>query len=430
MPIQSRFPERFPIRIVKLTLRALRHRNFSLFVGGQVFALVGYWMQHIAQSWLLYRLTGSVALLGVLGFAGSLPILLLSPFAGLWSDRFNLHRMMFATQVLEMLQAAALAALALAGIIAPWHIITLSMLLGVLVAIELPVRHAYLLELVGGKEDLPNAVALTSLVANSGRLVGPSLAGLVIGWLGEAACFVINTLTYIAVVVTFLMIRVTPSPRRAVHPPMWHDLREGFAYVWRSLPIRLLLTQLALVALCATPYLTLMPALVREVFAGGAGEMGFLVGAAGMGAVAGTLYLASRAGVRGLVRLLAYAGLAAGVALMVLSRSGTMWIALPLLAVIGFGILVTSVSVNMILQTIVDDDKRGRVMSLYTAAFLGITPFGSLGAGALAEWIGVANTLLVGGAACAAGALYLIRMRPTIRAHIRPVYEKLGVGED
>lgn len=424
--IQSHYSIR-RIRPVKLPLRALRHRNFSLFVGGQVFALIGYWMQSIAQGWLLYRLTDSVALLGLLGFASSLPILLLSPFAGLWSDRFNLHRMMFATQVLEMLQAATLAALAVSGIIAPWHIITLSMVLGVLVAIELPVRHAYLLELVGGKQDLPNAVALTSLVANSGRLVGPSLAGLVIGWFGEGICFVINTLTYVAVIVTFLMIRVTPSPRRAVHPPMWHDLREGFMYAWQSLPIRLLLMQLALVALCATPYLTLMPALVREVFAGGADQMGFLVGAAGMGAVAGTLYLAARAGVRGLIRLLAYASLAAGVSLMLLSLSVKMWIALPLLAVIGFGILITSVSVNIILQTIVDDDKRGRLMSLYTTAFLGITPFGSLAAGTLAEWIGVANTLLIGGAACAAGALYLVFMRPQIREHIRPIYERLGI---
>ncbi len=413
---------------MRITLRALKHRNFSLFLSGQACALIGYWMQNIAQSWLLYRLTGSVALLGVLGFASSLPILLLAPFAGLWSDRFNLHRMMFATQVLEMLQAAALAALALAGIIAPWHIVTLSMVLGILVAIELPVRHAYLLELVGAREDLPNAIAMTSMVANCGRLVGPALAGLMIGWFNEAVCFLFNTLTFVVVIVTFLMIRVTPSPRPASHAPMWRDLREGIAYAWRSVPIRLLLMLLMLMGLFATPYITLMPALVRDVFRSGADQMGFLVGAGGLGAVAGTLYLAARASVRGLVRLLAHASLAAGIALMLLARSNMMWAALPLLTVIGFGILVTSVSVNMILQTIVDDDKRGRVMSFYTVAFLGIAPFGSLVAGALAGVIGVAHTLFIGGAACAAGALYISYKRPQIREHIRPIYARLGIG--
>lgn len=412
---------------MRITLRALKHRNFSLFLSGQTCALIGYWMQNVAQGWLLYRLTGSVALLGVLGFAGSLPILLLAPFAGLWSDRFNLHRMMFATQVLEMLQAAALAALALAGIIAPWHIVTLSMVLGILVAIELPVRHAYLLELVGAREDLPNAIAMTSMVANCGRLVGPSLAGLMIGWFNEAVCFLFNTLTFIVVIVTFLMIRVIPSRRPASHPPMWHDLREGIAYAWHSIPIRLLLMLLMLMGLFATPYITLMPALVRDVFRGGAGQMGFLVGAGGLGAVTGTLYLASRASVRGLVRLLAYASLAAGTALMLLAWSKMIWAALPLLAVIGFGILVASVSVNMILQTIVDDDKRGRVMSFYTVAFLGIAPIGSLVAGTLAEMIGVPYTLFMGGAACAAGALYISYKRPQIREHIRPIYVRLGI---
>jgi MFS family permease len=396
-------------------------------LSGQACALIGYWMQNIALGWLLYRLTGSVTLLGVLGFVGSVPILLLAPFAGLWSDRFNLHRMMLTTQILEMAQAAVLTVLALSGVIEPWHIVVLSMLLGVMVAIELPVRHAYLLELVGGKDDLPNAIALTSLVANCGRLIGPTIAGLVIAWFSEALCFLINTLSYIAVLVTFQLIRVTPSRRPATHPPMWQDMREGVAYIWNSVPIRLLLLMLMLVGMMATPYITLMPALVKEVFQGGADEMGFLVGAGGLGAVTGTIYLASRPSIRGLIRLLTLASLAVGIALMMLSRSATIWIALPLLAVIGFGTLITSVSVNMILQTIVDDDKRGRVMSFYTVAFLGVAPFGSLAAGAIAGVIGVAHTLLIGGAACAAGALYLAHKRPQMLAHIRPIYARLGI---
>jgi MFS family permease len=410
-----------------LTLRALRHRNFALFTAGQMCALIGYWMQNVAQSWLLYRLTDSATLLGLLGFAGSLPILLLAPFAGIWSDRVNLHRAMFATQVLEMVQAVTLAALALTGIIAPWHIIVLSMSLGILVAIELPLRHAYLLELVGAREDLANAVAVTSLMANTGRLVGPALAGIAIAWIGEGGCFLINALTFVVVVVTFLMIRVKPSARPASRPPLWQDMREGIAYVWGFLPIRVLLLVLALVALLATPYITLMPVLVREVFHGGAEQMGFLVGAGGLGAVSGTLYLASRRNVRGLVRLIILASLVAGVALLLLAWSGSVWLAAPLIAAIGFGILVTSVSTNMILQTIVDDDKRGRVMSFYTAAFLGMTPFGSLAAGALADVIGVALTLTLGGLACVAGAIYLARMRPRLREHMRPIYTRLGI---
>ena len=409
-------------------LRALKHRNFALFAGGQAFALVGYWMQAIAQSWLLYRLTGSATLLGVLGFASSLPILVLAPLAGLWSDRVNLHRAMFATQVLEMLQAITLAALAIAGVIAPWHIIMLAMLMGVLVAIELPMRHAYLLELVDGKQDLPNAVALTSLIANAGRLIGPAIAGIVISARGEAACFVINAVTYIAVLVSFMMIKVKPSPRASTHAPVLEGLSEGFRYAWRSLPIRTLLGVLAVVSLLATPYMTLMPVLVKEVYGGGANLMGFLVGAAGVGGVGGTLYLASRANVRGLVRVIAAASFAAGTALALVSWVGGVAIAGPLLVIVGFGLLVTSVSTNMILQTIVDDDKRGRVMSLYTAAFLGVSPFGAVAAGAIADRIGVAATLTVGGVCCALAGLYLAYRRAAIASHVGPIYDRLGLS--
>lgn len=413
--------------MLRTTLRALRHRNFALFLSGQMCALIGYWMQNLAQGWLIYRMTDSATLLGVLGFASSVPILVLAPFAGLWSDRANLHRLMFATQILEMLQAVALAALALAGVIAPWHIVTLAMLLGVLVAIELPVRHAYLLELVGNKEDLPNAVAVTSMMANTGRLIGPALAGIMIGWIGEAGCFTINAVSYIAVVITFLMIRVTPSERPAKHPPLLQGLTEGLAYAWNSIPIRLLLGLLALVGFMATPYVALMPALTREVLHGDAQQMGYLMGASGVGAVSGTLFLASRRNVRGLVRIVVVVSFAAGAALAVLAWSPTIWVALPLLTVIGFGLLVTAVSINMILQTIVDDDKRGRVMSFYTAALLGIAPFGSLAAGAAADAVGVAVIITVGGVSCIAGALYLARQRPRIRKHIRPIYQRLGI---
>jgi len=410
--------------------RALRHPNFALFMSGQIFALIGYWIQQIALAWLVYRLTGSATLLGVLAFAANVPILLLAPFAGLWSDRFNRHRMMLATQILEMAQAITLTVLAFSGAIAVWHIIALTAFLGMCVAVELPVRHAYLLELVGGKDDLPNAVATTSLVANCGRLIGPVVAGVLISRYSEATCFLINSLTYIAVLVTFAFIRVKQQPSTGAHAPMWRGLGEGFVYAWRVVPIRLLLMLLAAVALTAAPYNALMPAIVHELFAGDAQTLGFLVGAAGMGAVAGTLLLSMRRNVRGLLRFILLAALAVGAALTALSLSRWLPASIALMSVIGFGILVVTVSTNMILQTIVDDDKRGRVMSLYTAAFLGVAPLGSLLAGMFADRIGAATTVLIGGILCLLTGAAIARVLPALRAHIRPIYAKLGITVD
>jgi len=411
-----------------LALRALRHRNFALFLSGQSCALVGYWIQQVAVSWLVYRLTGSATLLGVLSFAANLPVLVLAPFAGLWSDRFNRHRMMLATQVLEMLQAVALAALAFSGWIETWHVVALTAMLGTCVAVELPVRHAYLLELVHDRQDLPNAVAMTSFIANCGRLVGPAVAGVLIGRYSEATCFLINAFTYIAVLASFAFIRVKPQLAAESHPPALRGLREGVVYAWRVVPIRLLLGLLAVVALSAAPYSTLMPALVHQIYAGNAETLGYLVGAAGLGAVCGTLTLAARRNVRGLTRFIIAAALIAGSALVALSWSRLIGLSLLLMALIGFGMLVISVSVNMILQTIVDDDKRGRVMSLYTAAFLGMVPLGGLIAGILADRIGAAGTVRAGGAICVLAALFMLRRLPLLRQHLRPVYARLGIG--
>jgi MFS family permease len=410
-----------------MRLRALRHRNFALFLSGQVFALVGYWVQQVAISWLVYRLTGSALLLGVLSFAANLPVLVLAPFAGLWSDRFNRHRMMIATQVAEMLQAVALTALAFTGVIATWQIVALTAFLGACVAVELPVRHAYLLELVGDKQDLPNAVATTSLVANCGRLIGPVVAGVLIGWLDEATCFFVNALTYIAVLASFVFIRVQPQQYAESHLPALHGLKEGIVYAWRSIPIRLLLGSLALVALTAAPYGTLMPAIVHEMFDGNAGTLGFLIGAAGFGAVFGTLILAARSGVQGLLTMIVTGVLAGGAALVIFSRSHVLTLSLILMVIVGFCLLVITVATNMILQTIVEDDKRGRVMSLYTTAFLGVVPFGGLMGGALADHIGAAKTVAIGGTLCVVGGLYLLRRLPLLRRHVRPLYARLGI---
>ena len=415
---------------MNLTLRALRHRNFALFLSGQIWALIGYWIQQIALAWLVYRLTGSATLLGMLAFASNLPVLLLAPFAGLWSDRFNRHRMMLAIQVLEMLQAVMLTALAFGGMIEIWQIIALATLLGVCIAIELPVRHAYLPELLGDKRDLSNAIALLSLIANCGRLVGPVVAGLLIGWFSEATCFLVNALTYIGVLLSFAFIRIKPLQPAGPHLPALHGIKEGIAYAWRTVPIRYLLTLLAIVALTAAPYGTLMPAIVHEAFAGNAETLGFLVGAAGLGAVCGTVLLASRRNVHGLDRLIIAAALVAGGALIALAWSRLLALSLVLMVAIGFGILVISVSVNMILQTIVDDDKRGRVMSLYTAAFLGVAPFGGLAAGMLADRVGATNTVLAGGVICALAALYVAQQLPRIRSDMQRIYARLGITDE
>ena len=410
--------------------RALRHPNFALFIGGQVFAISGYWIQQLALAWLVYRLTGSAVLLGVLSFAANLPVLLLAPFAGMWSDRFNRHRMMLATQILEMLQAITLTVLAFSGAIQVWHIIALTAFLGMCVAVELPVRHAYLLELVDGKEDLSNAVATTSLVANCGRLIGPVVAGLLISRYSEATCFLINALTYIAVLATFAGIRVKPQQRAGSHPPLWRGLGEGVAYCWRIIPIRLLLALLAAVALTAAPYGTLMPAIVHEIFTGDAQTLGFLVGAAGLGAVTGTLLLSMRRSVRGLLRYIVIAALIVGAALVMLSLSRWLPLSIALMSVIGFGILVVTVSTNMILQTIVDDDKRGRVMSLYTVAFIGVAPLGALLAGMFADRLGATTTVCIGGILCVVISAAIARRLPSIRRHIRLIYARLGISVD
>ena len=410
-------------------LKALKHRNFRFFIGGQTLALIGYWMQNIALSWWLYKTTHSASLLGLLAFASSLPILLLSPLAGLWSDRCNLYKAMFATQALEMLQAVTLASLALTGLLQPWHVIFLSMLMGVMVAVELPIRHAFLLELVEQKKDLPNAIAVTSLMANCGRLVGPALAGLVIGWFSESACFVINALSFSGVIVSFFFIHVTPTIRTITPQPFFKGLCEGFSYVYQSYPMRSLLLLLVAMGLLANPYVSLMPVLVSEVFHGDAHQMGFMVGASGMGAVAGTLYLAMRTSVRGLIKLLTVASMVAGIALALLPHLHWVWLCLPFLSFIGFGILVPSVSVNMILQTIVDDDKRGRAMSLYTVSFMGVAPFGALAQGVLVDHIGVAATLTIAGLGSALCAGLLALQQKRIRGELSVYYDRLGVAQ-
>jgi len=402
---------------MKHPFRALRHRDFALFVFGQGAGILGYWIQQLAVHWLMYRLTGSAFLLGVTVFAAQIPVLLLGPIAGALADRVDRHRAFFIVQSLQLLQAFVMAALAYLGVIEPWHMIALAMFLGMTIAVELPVRHALLPDLLGSRDDLPNAVAVTSFMGSAGRLVGPSVAGVMIAAFSEAICFVINGFSYFVVLATLAAIKRRPSTPRAQPRPMLSELREGALYAWHSRPIRVLLLVLAVVSFMATPYQPLMPAFVREAYAGGPQTLGFLVAAAGLGALVGTGVLSTRSGTHGLTSLIAISTFCAGIALALFSVTRWFPLSLALMAITGFGILATTVSVSMILQTLVEDRVRGRVMSLYTAAFLGVAPLGGFVAGAAADKIGAAQTLGIGGICCTLAGLALARMRKRLIAH-------------
>lgn len=409
-------------------LRALRHRNFRLFLGGQIVSLTGTWMQQVALGWLVYRLTRSPLLLGLVGFAGQIPSLFLAPLAGVWADRWNRHRMVVATQALSMLQALLLALLVLGGAVRIWHVLALSLFAGLVNAVDVPARQSLLVQLVGGRDDLPNAIALNSSTFNAARLVGPTVAGVLIARLGEGLVFLVNGLSYVAVIVALFAMRLPPP----VGPPaargsVWPTLKEGLRYVTGFAPIRSILLLVALVSLAGVPYTVLMPVFAGDVLRGDAHTFGFLMGAVGVGALAGALLLAARRSVRGLGRLVAVATAVFGAALLGFSWSRHLATSLPLLFGCGFGLMVQMAASNTILQTLVDDDKRGRVMSFYAMAFMGTLPLGSLLAGALATRMGVPATLRLGGVLCLIGAAAFARALPALRAEVRPIYVRLGI---
>lgn len=409
---------------MKHIARALRHRNFRLFFAGQTVSVIGTWMQQVAMSWLVFRLTGSPFLLGLTAFSGQIPVLLFAPLAGTWSDRFDRRRLLLLTQTAAMLQAFALAGLVYSGAVAVWHIVAMAAVLGVINAVDVPVRQSFVVRMVDSRHDLPNAIALNSFIMNLSRFLGPSLAGVLIGLLGEAACFLVNGFSYVAVVAALLAMKIKPEPERGENTG---GVAEGLRYAFGFPPIRALLMLVALVSFAATPYVALMPIYASHVFHGDARTLGTLLGYAGLGAIAGTLFLASRRTVRGLGTIIAYASSCAGVALMAFAFSTAYRLSLLLLVLIGFGVIVTAASSNMIVQTVVEDRVRGRVMALYAMSFLGMAPLGSLAAGVLASYIGAPPTLFLGGAACLAGGLIFARALPDLRRHIRPIYVKLGI---
>ncbi len=413
---------------IRTALRALSHRNYRLFFGGQAVSLIGTWMQSVALSWLVYQLTGSALLLGVLGFAGQITTFVVSPFAGVFADRWNLRRTLIGTQSLMMLQASVLAGIVLGNIAAVWQILLLSAFLGLVNGFDMPARQAFVLQIVEEREDLPNAIALNSAVFNGARLVGPSVAGLVVAAVGEGMCFLINAVSYLAVVAALYLISVSrQAARRPISTGAVQQFREGYQYAFGFPPIRAILLMLALISLVGMPYTVLAPIFAGKVLGGGAHTLGFLMGATGVGALIGALFLASRRTVLGLGRWIPIAAAIFGVGLIGFSFSRVLWVSLIMMVLTGFGAMVNMASSNTLLQTIVEDEKRGRVMAFYTMAFAGTAPFGSLAAGAIAARIGAPMTVLIGGACSVAGAIVFSRMLPSLRELVRPVYAQMGI---
>jgi MFS family permease len=411
----------------QLITRALRHRNYRLFFSGQGVSLIGTWMTRIATAWLVYRLTGSAFLLGLVSFSSQIPVLFLGPVAGVWVDRWNRHRVLVVTQALSMLESFALAGLALAHVITVPEIILLNLFQGAVNAFDMPARQAFVIEMVEDQEDLGNAIALNSSLVNAARLVGPSVAGLLIAAVGEGYCFLIDGISYVAVILSLLAMVVTVRSRKHAPQSIRSELREGWNYVLGFRPIWSILLLLALLGFVGMPYTTLMPIFAAKILHGGPHTLGFLMAAIGVGALIGALVLAARRTVLGLGRLIAVTAAGFGASLVAFSLSRELWLSCLLLVVTGYCFMQQMASSNTILQTVVENQKRGRVMSFYSIAFQGVAPFGSLAAGTAASRIGAPHTVIIGGAICVCGAALFMLQLPTLRRLVRPIYIQIGI---
>ncbi|MFA4992191.1 MAG: MFS transporter [Candidatus Omnitrophota bacterium] len=390
---------------LKFIVRALKYKNYRLFFIGNSVSLIGTWMQAVAASWLIYRLTNSVFLLGVVGFTSQIPTLLISSFAGVLADRFNRRKILIITQAMAMLQALIMAALTLTGTIQTWHIICLSIFLGLINSFDIPTRHSFVVDMIEKKEDIGNAIALNSSLFNAARLIGPSIAGILIASFGEGICFFINGVSFMGVIFGLLAMDIKRPASRQRKSHVLQELKEGLIYVVGFGRIRNILFLLALVSLAGMSHAVLMPVFARDVLGGGPHTLGFLMAAVGMGALIGTVYLASRRKVDGLEDVISPATIVFGVTILAFSFSKFLWLSLFLMVFAGFGIMVQMAASNTILQTLTDDDKRGRVMSFYTMAFMGMAPFGSLMAGGVASRLGAPNSLVISGFLCVLGAV-------------------------
>jgi MFS family permease len=407
--------------------RALRHRNFRLFFGGQSISLIGTWMTRVATGWLVYRLTGSALLLGTISFAGQIPTFLLAPFAGVWVDRLDRRQVLVWTQALSMVQSLALAAMTLSGhITIPW-LLVLSAMQGVINAFDMPGRQSFMVKMVEDRRDLGNAIAINSSMVNMARLVGPSLAGMLIAVSSEGWCFLIDGISYIAVIASLLMMRLHEPVVKRLATSTLHELKEGWTYVSGFLPIRTILLLFAAVSLMGMPFVVLMPIFAARVLHGGPHTLGFLMGSMGLGALISALSLAARKSVVGLVRIIPIAAALFGVGLIGFGLSRVFWLSMLMVMIAGMGMMQGMAASNTVIQTIVSEDKRGRVMSYYTMAFVGMSPFGSLLAGSMAHAMGAPRTVMISGAVVLVGALWFFTRLPALRRTIRPIYQEMGI---
>jgi len=392
------------------TFRALRHRNFRLFIGGQIISLVGTWMQNAAQSWLVYRLTHSELLLGTAWFCSQIAVFALGPLGGLAADRFSRHKIVIITQALSMLQALALAALTISGRVAVWHVLALSGALGVVNAFDMPARQALVIEMTS-KEDLINAISLNSAVFNSARIVGPAIAGLLLSVLGEGMCFLVNAVSFVAVIVCLVAMRL-PRFEPKPHPPMLRHLADGFRYVAGHSAVRRLLAVMGAATLAGMPALVLMPFFADDIFHHGSRGFGMLMSAMGAGAVVGTLVLARRTRTQGLARVMVSSGLTTGACYIAFALSPWYWLSLAIMPLIGYSVMRQMASANTTIQTLIPEEYRGRTMALYAMTVVGLGPFGSLAAGALAHQFGARATMTAGGLlALAASSVFAVTLR-------------------
>ncbi|HEV2487250.1 MAG TPA: MFS transporter [Terracidiphilus sp.] len=407
--------------------RALRHRNFRLFFGGQSISLIGTWMTRIATAWLVYRLTGSALLLGMVSFAGQIPTFIFAPFAGVWVDRLNRRQVLVRTQALSMVQSLALAALTLSGHITIHWILILSVTQGIINAFDMPGRQAFMVQMVEDRLDLGNAIAINSSMVNMARLIGPSLAGMLIAATSEGWCFLVDGISYLAVIASLQAMRLPTHTINRENTSMWTALQEGWTYVSEFLPVRTILMLFAVVSLMGMPFVVLMPVFAAKILRGGPHTLGFLMAAMGVGALVSALSLAARKNVRGLIRMIPIAAVVFGLGLIGFGLSHVFWLSMVTVLVAGMGMMQGMASSNTIIQTLVSEDKRGRVMSYYTMAFMGMAPFGSLLAGSMASAVGAPLTVIVSGSAVLLGAAWFFTRLPAIRQVIRPIYREMGI---
>jgi MFS family permease len=408
-------------------LRAFSYRNYRLFFGGQILSLIGSWISMTATSWLVYRLTGSSLMLGVVGFAGQIPGFALGPFAGAYLDRWNRHKVLVTTQAISMAQSFVLAGLTLSGHITVEAIIALNAVQGMVNAFDMPARQTFLVTMIEDKEDLANAIAMNSSMFNAARLVGPSVAGILIATSGEGLCFLVDGVSYLAVIIALVAMKGLKQPSMRLDVKVTAQFLEGWRYVFGFRPIRSLILLLAFICLVGVPFSVLMPVFATDVLGGGPGTLGTLMTAVGCGALGGALWLASRKSVIGLGRIILLSTGVFSAGLVMFSFSRSLPVSVAALAITGCGMMVTMASSNTVIQTIVDEEKRGRVMSFYTMSFLGTAPFGSLLAGSLSTRLGAPHTVLLSGLMCFAATIWFSQELPEIRKVVRPIYIRMGI---